>query len=638
MVSSRPLELTVWPLVRDSSYYTFGLVIVFLLFAINTEQQIQSWESIFLLILYCLYVFLIMMNSRIYKWTRYKFPQLNLPRFITEEYDNTHIMRRESFRAGINELMKCDLRSKLMNYHKAINFDHSIHSIFQKWDLNNDGYLSITEFAQLLHAVGAIPCSQATIYINEVASDKKESRPRNPRNVGERVHFKNGYQMMNAGAVVDVPKGEETIYVDYKHQNVNGTEFVPQSRENHYASNVQLVANPDYQRTYLGMISMSSGYEQINHRGMEAVPLARLQSSASRISSIIEQPKHTLNRDCLVCGEKIRNIFARVSSNAQNISFEEFMKWFVPSDERAEIEFTRMLKKWDVDGNGTLDREEIQALVTQVMMKPAPSKEQINAILDDCLQKPEGGQFSDITFNQFYQWWRNSEVKKDIQIEQRSVAEAVEEKKRKGIFAQLEPPSGGCNILGWVWFILTLPIVLLLAVTIPNPNNHLKHRLAVAWFSFFVSIIWIAIFSTFMVEATVAIGATFGIPDVIMGLTVIAMGTSIPDLLSSVVVARAGRGDMAVSSSIGSNIFDILVGLPLPWLVFAISRERPIVVFTNEIGISLLILISMLVSVILTICCFNWRMTKGLGVAMLVLYIVFVVQDVYRNMSSGRLQ
>lgn len=45
-----------------------------------------------------------------------------------------------------------------------------------------------------------------------------------------------------------------------------------------------------------------------------------------------------------------------------------------------------------------------------------------------------------------------------------------------------------------------------------------------------------------------------------MGLTIIAAGTSIPDLITSVVVARQGLGDMAVSSSIGSNIFDVTVG------------------------------------------------------------------------------
>ena len=49
-----------------------------------------------------------------------------------------------------------------------------------------------------------------------------------------------------------------------------------------------------------------------------------------------------------------------------------------------------------------------------------------------------------------------------------------------------------------------------------------------------------------------------------MGLTILAAGTSVPDLLTSVAVTKNGEGDMAVSSSIGSNIFDVTMGLPLP--------------------------------------------------------------------------
>ena len=56
------------------------------------------------------------------------------------------------------------------------------------------------------------------------------------------------------------------------------------------------------------------------------------------------------------------------------------------------------------------------------------------------------------------------------------------------------------------------------------------------------------------------VGETFFITEEIMGLTILAAGTSIPDLITSVIVARKGLGDMAVSSSVGSNIFDITVG------------------------------------------------------------------------------
>ena len=70
----------------------------------------------------------------------------------------------------------------------------------------------------------------------------------------------------------------------------------------------------------------------------------------------------------------------------------------------------------------------------------------------------------------------------------------------------------------------------------------------------------VGVYSYLMVWWATEVGCAFGIPDAVMGLTFLAAGTSVPDLLTSVIVARQGKGDMAVSSSIGSNIFDVLVG------------------------------------------------------------------------------
>ena len=68
-----------------------------------------------------------------------------------------------------------------------------------------------------------------------------------------------------------------------------------------------------------------------------------------------------------------------------------------------------------------------------------------------------------------------------------------------------------------------------------------------------MSILWIAVFSYFMVWWATVTGECLGISDAVMGLTFLAAGTSVPDLITSVLVAKEGKGDMAVSSSIGSN-------------------------------------------------------------------------------------
>ncbi|XP_014216603.1 sodium/potassium/calcium exchanger Nckx30C-like [Copidosoma floridanum] len=119
-------------------------------------------------------------------------------------------------------------------------------------------------------------------------------------------------------------------------------------------------------------------------------------------------------------------------------------------------------------------------------------------------------------------------------------------------------------------------------------------------------------------------GDTIQLPPEVMGLTFLAAGTSIPDLITSVIVARKGFGDMAVSSSVGSNIFDVTVGLPVPWLLYGLIYGSPVEV--NSVGMvcSIAILFCMLLFVILSIAFFKWRMNKGLGFTMFLLYFVFV--------------
>ena len=83
-------------------------------------------------------------------------------------------------------------------------------------------------------------------------------------------------------------------------------------------------------------------------------------------------------------------------------------------------------------------------------------------------------------------------------------------------------------------------------------------------------------------------GYTLGIPDTVMGITFLAAGTSVPDTIASVLVARNGYGDMAVSNSIGSNVFDIFLGLGLPWLLKTTIRPMgagPTVSLTKKIEI-----------------------------------------------------
>ncbi|XP_032579652.1 sodium/potassium/calcium exchanger Nckx30C isoform X8 [Drosophila sechellia] len=171
-------------------------------------------------------------------------------------------------------------------------------------------------------------------------------------------------------------------------------------------------------------------------------------------------------------------------------------------------------------------------------------------------------------------------------------------------------------------YVLVAPLLVPMWLTLPDTRTPRGKRFFPV--TFIGSIVWIAAFSYLMVWWANVAGDTARIPPEVMGLTFLAAGTSIPDLITSVIVARKGFGDMAVSSSVGSNIFDVTVGLPIPWLLYGIIYGAPVEV--NSVGMvcSITILFMMLVFVVMSIACFRWRMNKGLGFTMFLLYFAFV--------------
>ncbi|XP_030811322.1 sodium/potassium/calcium exchanger 1 [Camarhynchus parvulus] len=176
-------------------------------------------------------------------------------------------------------------------------------------------------------------------------------------------------------------------------------------------------------------------------------------------------------------------------------------------------------------------------------------------------------------------------------------------------------------------YLFLFPIVFPLWSTLPDVRNSESKKFFVI--TFFGSILWIAAFSYLMVWWAHQVGETIGISEEIMGLTILAAGTSIPDLITSVIVARKGLGDMAVSSSVGSNIFDITVGLPVPWFLFSIFNGlSPVAVSSNGLFCAIVLLFLMLLFVIISIAVCKWKMNKLLGLTMFALYFVFLIISV----------
>lgn len=121
----------------------------------------------------------------------------------------------------------------------------------------------------------------------------------------------------------------------------------------------------------------------------------------------------------------------------------------------------------------------------------------------------------------------------------------------------------------------------------------------------------------FVVEGASAVAAKMGLSQNLIGLTIVACGTSLPELVTSVVAARKNELDMALGNVIGSNIFNIL-------FVLGIAASISPIAFITENIIDIVILIAMS----LLVWIFGWTkkgLDKAEGIIMLLMYAAYLV-------------
>ncbi|MEZ8158854.1 calcium/sodium antiporter [Vibrio splendidus] len=108
-----------------------------------------------------------------------------------------------------------------------------------------------------------------------------------------------------------------------------------------------------------------------------------------------------------------------------------------------------------------------------------------------------------------------------------------------------------------------------------------------------VGLIILPLAANMLVDNAVVIAKFFGMSDLVIGLTIIAVGTSLPELAASLAGVMKGEDDMAVGNIIGSNVFNILAVMGIPGILnpsvlseFAMGRD-----FWVMLGVSLLLVV-----------------------------------------------
>ena len=123
--------------------------------------------------------------------------------------------------------------------------------------------------------------------------------------------------------------------------------------------------------------------------------------------------------------------------------------------------------------------------------------------------------------------------------------------------------------------------------------------------------------SNVTVDAATKIAEAFGVSERFIGLTIVALGTSLPELFTSVSAARKGNADIAIGNIVGSNIFNIL------FVVGLSSTIIPVPFASNFIFDTIVAIIA---AVMLLLCCLKTKSLKRwAGILMLISYAVYFV-------------
>ncbi|XP_055389117.1 sodium/potassium/calcium exchanger 4 [Condylostylus longicornis] len=192
-------------------------------------------------------------------------------------------------------------------------------------------------------------------------------------------------------------------------------------------------------------------------------------------------------------------------------------------------------------------------------------------------------------------------------------------------------PNG---IFAKMWFFYSWPLKFILRIIVPDPVKNRK------WYplTFIICIIFIGIISYMVVWMLTVFGVTLSVPDIVMGLTFVSAGSTMPEAMSSLLSIRQGESGIGVSNSLGANSLAILLSLGVPWFIHNLLHRNDDNYYGIEIGsqgiqytFGILLLSTASLFIILSVS--GFRLRRTVGFSLISVYLVLIVVQILIEMK-----
>ena len=173
----------------------------------------------------------------------------------------------------------------------------------------------------------------------------------------------------------------------------------------------------------------------------------------------------------------------------------------------------------------------------------------------------------------------------------------------------------------WIAFLIYLGYLLWMAKKGKEDNepDEKQKSLPVQILMILAGLICIVLGSDFVVDGATEIAKVIGISDRIIGLTIVAFGTSLPELVTSIAAARRGNADIAIGNIVGSNVFNIL-------FVAGTSALISPIVFESKFVLDTAVATATAVLLLVCVCNKESKLKRSGGIIMLAAYAAYFVK------------
>ena len=173
----------------------------------------------------------------------------------------------------------------------------------------------------------------------------------------------------------------------------------------------------------------------------------------------------------------------------------------------------------------------------------------------------------------------------------------------------------------WIAFLIYLGYLLWMAKNGKEDNepDEKQKSLPVQLLMILVGLVCIVLGSDFVVDGATEIAKVIGISERIIGLTIVAFGTSLPELVTSIAAARRGNADIAIGNIVGSNVFNIL-------FVAGTSALISPIVFESKFVLDTAVATATAVLLLVCVCNKEGKLKRSGGIIMLLAYAAYFVK------------